>query len=113
METRWLLSGLLLATFVLAGCSDGGDEDGGGDDANDVGIHSFMFEPQSITVEAGESVRWTNHDPSPHTATADDGSFGTGNLAQGESDELVFSARGSHPYHCAVHPSMTGTVVVV
>ncbi len=45
-----------------------------------------------------------------HTATASDGSFDTGHLATGKSAKVKISAAGAHPFHCAIHSSMKGTV---
>ena len=44
--------------------------------------------------------------------TADDGSFSSGNLAPGATFQTTLSAQGSYPYHCAIHPTMRGTVSV-
>lgn len=76
-------------------------------------ISGFAFHPGSITVTAGETISWTNEDSAPHTATADDGSFDTGQLAKGASGSHTFTTAGTFPYHCAIHPSMQGTVTVV
>ncbi|HEX7290611.1 MAG TPA: plastocyanin/azurin family copper-binding protein, partial [Conexibacter sp.] len=56
---------------------------------------------------------WTNADAASHTATADDGSFDTGTLAQGRSGSHAFTSAGTFAYHCTIHPSMHGTVTVV
>jgi len=63
-------------------------------------------------VARGSSVRWTNRDDAPHTVTADDGSFASGTLAQNATFTRAFPTVGTFAYHCAVHPSMTGTVIV-
>jgi plastocyanin len=77
-----------------------------------VTIESLQFRPATVTVEVGDTVTWSNQDGVPHTATADDDSFDTGNIAGGSSASQTFATAGSFPYHCEVHPSMTGTVVV-
>jgi plastocyanin len=77
-----------------------------------VNIAGQAFDPASVTVSVGDSVTWTNADGVAHTATADDASFDTGNIAAGGSDSVTFSTAGSFPYHCAIHPAMTGTVTV-
>jgi plastocyanin len=78
-----------------------------------VGISGSAFSPPSVTVTVGDTVTWTNGDQISHTATADGGSFDTGTLGNGESGTATFATAGSFPYHCTVHPNMTGTVVVV
>jgi plastocyanin len=77
-----------------------------------VTTESLQFQPATVTVEVGDTVTWSNEDGVPHTATADDDSFDTGNIAGGASASQTFATAGSFPYHCEVHPSMTGTVVV-
>jgi plastocyanin len=77
-----------------------------------VEIKSFAFNPASITVPAGTTVTWTNQDLAPHTATADDGSFDTGRLEQGQSGTVTFDKPGTYTYTCTFHPNMKGTVVV-
>ena len=44
--------------------------------------------------------------------TADDGSFASGTLAETGTFTRAFPATGTFAYHCAIHPSMTGEVVV-
>jgi plastocyanin len=77
-----------------------------------VSISGFAFNPATVTVNVGDSVTWTNNDDVPHTATADNGSFNTGQLGSGDSDSVTFNNAGTFAYHCSVHPSMDGTVVV-
>ena len=78
-----------------------------------VTIAHFAFTPQTLTVPAGTSVTWTNQDAVAHTATADDGSWDSGSLAQGSSYTRRFDTPGTYTYHCAIHPYMTGTIVVL
>jgi hypothetical protein len=72
----------------------------------------FAFEPSSVEVQAGTTVTWTNDGQTPHTATADDGSFDSGNVAPGQSFSQAFEQPGTFDYHCEFHPQMTGAVVV-
>ena len=75
-------------------------------------IQNFAFSPNPLTVALGSTVTWTNLDGVAHTVTADDGSWGSSMLGQGETYSHVFTSPGSYTYHCAIHPFMTGTVVV-
>ena len=77
-----------------------------------VAISGFSYSPASVTVNVGDTVTWTNSDAQAHTATADDGSWDTGNIANGGTDAVTFATAGTFPYHCDVHPQMTGTVTV-
>jgi plastocyanin len=77
-----------------------------------VSIADFSFSPSTVTVNVGDTVTWTNSDQAPHTATANDGSFNTGSISNGSSDSVTFDTAGTFPYHCTIHPTMSGTVVV-
>jgi plastocyanin len=76
-------------------------------------ISNFAFTP-TITINAGDTVTWTNKDGAPHTATSDatPAVFDSGTLNLNDSYSFTFLTAGSFPYHCAIHPFMTGTVVV-
>jgi plastocyanin len=77
-----------------------------------VSIRDFAFAPRSVTVSVGDSVTWRNTGDEPHTATARDGSFDTGNLASGQSGSATFNKAGTFSYFCKPHPFMTATVRV-
>ena len=70
------------------------------------------FAPNRITVGVGGSVTWTNNDNTSHNATANDGTWNSGNIAPGASFTRSFPTAGSFPYHCTIHPGMVATVVV-
>jgi LPXTG-motif cell wall-anchored protein len=77
-----------------------------------VTISDFQFAPASVTVDAGDTVTWTNDGPTPHSATADDGSFDTGIFEAGQSRSQTFEQAGTFSYFCTPHPNMRGTVTV-
>jgi LPXTG-motif cell wall-anchored protein len=77
-----------------------------------VTIRDFEFDPKAITVSVGTTVTWTNQGPTAHTATADDGTFDTGNLVKGASGSYKFTKAGKYDYHCTPHPYMKATVTV-
>jgi plastocyanin len=79
----------------------------------EVVIDNFTYSPQTLTVAAGTKVRWTNKDDVPHTVTSTDRKFkGSGTLDTDETFATEFKTAGTYPYYCAVHPHMTGTIVV-
>lgn len=77
-----------------------------------VRMAGARFDPATLTVAAGETVRWFNDDALPHTVTAADGSWDSGNLPPGASFERRFDSAASHTYVCRYHPAMVGTIVV-
>ncbi len=77
-----------------------------------VGIDNFMFAPATVTIPAGSTVTWTNHDAEPHTVVASDNSFHSPGLDTGATFSHTFTTPGSFDYICSVHPFMHATVVV-
>jgi plastocyanin len=78
-------------------------------------IKSFAFEPANCKVALGRTLTFINEDSVPHTATAlfnAPAKFDTGDLATKASVSIRFDTAASIPYHCEIHPSMTGTIVV-
>lgn len=78
-----------------------------------VTIQNFAFSPATITVSAGTTVVWSNKDSTDHTSTSDTGVWDAGDIPPGTSSRgILFNTPGTYPYHCAIHPNMTGTVIV-
>lgn len=77
-----------------------------------VDIEDFAFGPAAIEIDAGTTVVWENYDSAAHTVTADDGSFDSGEVTQGQTFSQTFDTPGTFTYHCAIHPNMTGTITV-
>jgi len=73
----------------------------------------WCFSPNPIRITAGSTVTWTNATAPTHTSTSDTGAWNTGNIAPGATSSAVaFPTAGTFTYHCAIHPSMAGTVIV-
>jgi len=78
-----------------------------------VSIANMSFSSDQITVVKGATVTWTNNDSTAHTVTSDSGSeLGSGNIQPGSTYTHAFNQTGTFKYHCSIHPTMTGTVVV-
>ena len=78
----------------------------------EISIQNFAFSNANMTIAQGTTVRWTNKEMATHTVTSDNGSFSSQNLAKNESFSFKFDTLGTFTYHCALHPNMTGTIVV-
>lgn len=108
----------LAALLTLTACSDDentatGSGGGGNPNPNSVSIPGLSFSPSNITITVGQKVTWTNNDNISHTVTSTNSAFtSSGNLSPGASYEFTFNTAGSYPYHCSIHPAMTGTVTV-
>src|SRR5215204_1491598 len=77
-----------------------------------VSIADHYFEAANIAIEPGTTVVWVNEGKVPHTVTANDGSFNSGELYPGDSYIVVFLGAGVVSYHCQLHPQMVGSVTV-
>lgn len=123
------LAALIVLAAVIAGCSSSGSSPSGGNTApppaasggsssggatsggTAVTIANFAFSPGTINVKVGDQVTWTNQDSATHDVEGD-GGISSGPLAQGKTYSMTFSTAGTFNYKCAIHPSMTGQVVV-
>ncbi len=76
-----------------------------------VEIRDLAFLPGVIRVGAGDTVYWRNEDLVPHTVTASDSSWDSGELPPGGVFRWVAENPGPIEYLCLYHPSMTGGVV--
>ncbi len=77
-----------------------------------VAIQDFAFAPAAITVKAGDTVTWTNHDVEQHTVTSRTKAFDSDVINNEKSFSMKFDTAGSYSYFCVIHPNMVGTVVV-
>lgn len=77
-----------------------------------VAIQNFTFSPQSLTVKKGDTVVWTNKDSAGHTVTGNMGGPASQTIPKNGTYSYTFNNVGTFAYHCSIHPTMTGTVVV-
>src|SRR6185503_10291584 len=68
----------------------------------DVSITSFAFTPPNLTINVGDTVRWTDNGGT-HTTTSDTGVWNSGSLSPGQMFSFTFNTTGTFPYHCAFH----------
>lgn len=102
---------LILGVIPFSGCTNS-NQTSNNLGPNAIAIQNMAFSPTTLTVKAGTTVKWTNLDQTMHDVTSDTGVFKSGNLTNGQSYNYTFNNTGNYPYHCAIHPSMTGTIVV-
>ena len=103
------MSGMPSMTGAPPGTATGSPAAVAGDQ---VSIDNFGFAPATLTVKAGSTVTWTNHDEEPHTVAATDGSFHSPGMGTGATFSHTFPTAGKFDYVCSIHPMMHGTVVV-
>ena len=109
-------------TAAPSGTSSGGGRAyGGGPTSSTAGttgsgtavtIDNFAFSPATLKVKVGQKVSWTNQQQGvAHPVTADGGTFDHP-MPSGATFSFAFTKAGSFAYHCTIHPSMHGTIVV-
>lgn len=92
---------------------------------HDVSMIDNEFVPADITINVGDTVRWTNNGALPHDARSDDGTtfssadqYPTPDFMQpGDVYEFTFNSEGEIPYYCILHGGpggigMSGTITV-
>lgn len=80
--------------------------------ADTIRMNGARFSPAQLTVAAGTAVTWINDDDEPHTVTAADRSWSSGNMAPGATYTRSFATGGTYSYVCLYHPWMQATVTV-
>jgi plastocyanin len=75
-------------------------------------IEAMRFEPRELTVKNGDTIVWVNHDPFPHTVTAESKQFDSHDIASGGSWKYTARKAGVFSYTCSLHPNMPGTLRV-
>ncbi len=77
-----------------------------------ISIDNFTFKARTITVAAGTSVTWVNHDDVPHKIVTSDKKISSPVLDTDGKFSYTFTTPGTYEYYCSIHPTMTGTVIV-
>jgi plastocyanin len=113
---------LLLAVFALflVGCGGSSDSSSGSastaagaSGAKAVTIKDYTYKPAAITVPVGTTVKFTNQDSTPHTATSKESDvFESGPIEPGKTGTIKLEKAGTFTYYCVFHPFMKGTITV-
>ena len=73
---------------------------------HDVEVEDNFFDPQELTIQVNDAVRWTNNGVLPHNVVADDNSFTSGNpSATSWVFTHTFDSEGDFGYYCSAHGS--------
>jgi plastocyanin len=135
--TRWLALLMACLALVVVACGDDDDDDGGGGGGAEttetapapeaeggtgggaggggaeVIEKDIKFNPANVTIDAGQTVTWTNDDSVGHDVTGDDFKSGDpGGMQNGDTFKHTFETAGTFDYVCTVHPGMEGSVTV-
>jgi plastocyanin len=77
-----------------------------------VHIKDYAFGPKAAHIRVGDTVMFVNDDDETHTVTAADGTFDSKGLAEKATFSHTFTKPGTYAYHCTIHTSMKGSIVV-
>lgn len=117
MKIKSIFSQLIITSILISswGCvksNSSANPGNGNPNPNVVSIANFSFSAATTTINNNTTVTWTNNDSSPHTVTADDNSFTSSTLAKGDMYAHTFTTTGTVTYHCNIHTTMKGSVIV-
>ena len=115
MRTLRALAVVGLLVLGSSACSSddksSSDTTAGDGSSSDIVAENTAFAPSTLTVAVGTEVTIENKDSVNHTWTSDDDAFDEA-LAGGATASHTFDEAGTFKYHCEIHSSMKGTVVV-
>ncbi len=111
MRTTMRGGAWLLLALALSGVSAGALADRASA-RHEVVIDAMRYAPETLEVKAGDTVVWTNKDPFPHTVTARNHAFDSGEIAADGSWKLKATRKGTFTYVCTLHPTMKATLIV-
>ncbi len=75
-----------------------------------IKITPYAYEPQNVTINVGETIRWRNTDVNSRTVTG--AGFDSGPISFDETFEHTFKTVGRYPYGDTYHQNLIGTVIV-
>ena len=104
---RKLSAALLIAGAVLVGAAPAGAAT-----TKTVKVFGSAFSPKTVTVTAGDTVKWVNSDNDNHQIYADHGEFVSAILRPRQTFSFTFRAAGTYTYKDELHPKIRGTVIV-
>lgn len=124
MNKILVFSFLLVSSFIFGGCSlYGGTQNSPTNigvsntptemlktGSTAITIQNFSFNPDTLTVKTGDTVTWTNNDSVNHQIKSD--TFNSVPLNTNQTFSFTFTNAGTYNYSCAIHPSMTGKIIV-
>lgn len=83
-------------------------------DVVEVRIEGYQYRPAEVSIKAGDSVRWTNHEKrtSHSIVFPAEGGMESERMFPEESWQRLFDKPGRYVYRCGPHPEMEGVVLV-
>lgn len=130
MKDSIIIASLGIILFLLAGCGNQSNNTVQPSVNNDnlIEITDSGFNPNTLTITAGQTVTWINNGvipswpasavhPSHKVYPESGGCIGSKfdacrGLKQGESYSFAFNQKGTWKYHDHLDPGLTGTIIV-
>jgi plastocyanin len=101
---------IVLLAALVAGCGGSGESTPVATTEVEM-AKSYRFDPETIEIQAGETVTWTNEDNFTHTVEVE--GQGDHKVDRGDSVSITFDEPGTYDYVCTLHShDMRGTVIV-
>lgn len=105
---------VLAASSLVVASACSSDDDGGSGETVTVTVKDMEFDPASVTIKPGDTVKWVWDASLPHDVVSDDGApvaYNSELMTEGEYT-FTYDDAGTYGYHCTPHPTMTGEVIV-
>ena len=120
----------VIAAALMAACKSYTGPSGGitvphGDvlivaNASTMAANAFSPDTLTISLAASGKVIWSNGDVgdgvyvggTTHSLVGDGGTFTLGDQAPGRTKQFTFTSTGTFGYHCSIHPTMIGAIIV-
>src|SRR5919205_1097121 len=77
-----------------------------------VQIKRSAFQPATLTIKTGDTVKWVNSDTQSHQVVSNNGSFVSPILGPGKTYSHKFNFAGTYRYHDGLNAASKGTVKV-
>jgi plastocyanin len=102
----------LIASFVLSAAVLVAVAPANAATTKTVRVYGSSFSPKSVTITAGDTIKWVNKDNDNHQIYADNGAFVSAILRPNHAFSFTFRAAGTYTYKDELHPKIRGTIVV-
>jgi Plastocyanin len=110
----------ILGIITVSGCVSNNENQSANNSVNNssavlvdiISIQNSSFKPNVTTITPGTDVKWINQDKITHKIVSNNGTFESSNLTQYRVYSFTFTKEGVYNYHCAIHPSEKGTIIV-
>lgn len=110
----WLMLFIAAVHMVMYGCAGPSSQshESSGEDTHMIIIKDFHFSPDTMTIGKNDALTWKNNDRFSHTITSDDRKFSSPIIKKGETYTFTFDEAGEYSYHCMIHPTVKGKIIV-